>query len=230
MQGKTATNEKPTRRKARLLVGLVVLCAVAFTAVIVTFVCYRLVHTGTPEDSFLYYEYASDLPSASYVLVPGSAVVNGRISPLTQNRLKRAAALYSDGLTSFIVVSAGSGETEPMTSFLLEAGIPAEAIRIDNYGLDTYQSLSRAKAAYPDRSLYFCTQEYYGQRAAYLMKALGMDGHCINTDLIISKPDIAGRAREYLAATKAVWEAGLLHPTAKYDIITYPFVTVEGGG
>lgn len=206
-----------------MLVGLVVFAAAMLLALAFTAICNGLVRRAGREN-LIYYEYASTLEKRDYVLVPGSAVLDGQVSFVLEKRLSRAVDLYEDGLVEWVVVSGSWQEAIAMEQYLSRRGVPGSVIWRDNYGLSTRDTLARAGQAYPGKTFYFPTQEHYARRAAFIMEASGLSGQCINADLILYQWTLKGELREYLASVKAVAESGILHLPSEYGVDLFPFM------
>ncbi len=84
---------------------------------------------------------------ADAIVVLGAAQYNGRPSEVFRARLDHALDLYQEGYAPLIVLTggkqAGDAYTEAETGeqYLLDRGVPASAIRFENEGRDTWQSM-----------------------------------------------------------------------------------------
>lgn len=80
---------------------------------------------------------------ADAAVVLGAKVhADGRLSVSLEDRVRTAADLYSEGLVGTLIMSGGVGEsgydeTVAMRDRAIELGVPAEAILLDNGGIDT---------------------------------------------------------------------------------------------
>jgi vancomycin permeability regulator SanA len=158
---------------------------------------------------------ATDVPAADVVLVLGSQVTpEHEPMPVLRGRLDTAAQLVRDGRARVVLVSGDAGghsgnETSVMTTYLRRQGVEADRIVADPYGLDTYDSCLRAKQVYGLTRLLVVTQAYHLSRAVALCRDVGVDadgvragcGGCALLTLTREYP------RDYLAATKAAWDA-----------------------
>lgn len=221
------TTGRRKRGKRRAVIAAAAVLALAVLVLTATWACYRSVQDDGLE-GLLYYEYADELPRRDVVIVPGAAWEGHSPSLAMAGRLNRAIDLYRGHLVGGILVSGGPEEAESMCAYLLGDGIPAQDIWVDSQGLSTWDSLCRAQATFPLASFYFCTQEQYAGRAGYLMRCLGMEGGCINADLIVYQ-GAAVAAREYLAASKAVAN-GALGTRPAHSIAEQPIVSAAGDG
>ena len=81
------------------------------------------------------------------IVVWGTAQHNGRPGPVLQARLDHALSLYRVGFAPTIVLTGGRApgdqftEAEAGEMYLLEQGVPPEAIVLENAGRDTWQSM-----------------------------------------------------------------------------------------
>lgn len=80
-------------------------------------------------------------------IVLGAAVWGDRPSPGLSERLNYALWLYNQGYVKVLLVSGGLGEgkkvteAEAMRTYLLEKGVPADAILIEDKARSTYENL-----------------------------------------------------------------------------------------
>ena len=148
-----------------------------------------------------------------YILVPGAQVGGGKPQAHLQDRLDTAVALYRQGCAEKIILSGGYNEEqklwEPlvMMAYLDEAGIPREAMVLDQGGFDTAETLRRTKALVGEGKVLICTQSQYAPRTAYLAQKFNLRAEVADSDIrIYTIGVLKGQVREYFAATKAVFE------------------------
>lgn len=172
-------------------------------------ICYFIVHGGE-HDNYVYGDVddeIANLEKREVVIVPGAAVEDGNIGAIAKDRLNMAVRLYNQKIADVIIVSGSSAEeTSIMATYLMEDDVAAEDILADDYGTNTYATVSRIKEKYGTSSCYFCTQEMYSDRACYLMNKVGLDGQVICVDTMYYNLSKKAVIREVLAATKAVFE------------------------
>lgn len=91
---------------------------------------------------------------ADAIVVLGAAQYNGRPSPVFQARLEHALDLYNQGLAPVVVVTGGKSpgdqftEGETAEAWLIDRGVPQEAIRVEWEGRSTWESLQGIPAVY----------------------------------------------------------------------------------
>lgn len=130
--------------------------------------------------------------TASYdcILVLGASVnPNGTPSTILQDRLDTAAALYNAGAAPKIIVS-GDDESDKsydevtnMKAYLVKLGIPSSDIFCDHAGINTYDSMYRAKNVFSVKTMIVVTQTYHQYRALYDANALGMSAVGVASDI-----------------------------------------------
>jgi len=87
---------------------------------------------------------------ADVIIVMGAAEYRGHPSPVLKLRLDHAAELYQQKLAPFIMTTGGPGGDPAFTegdvgrSYLIDRGIPAESIIVEDAGETTAYSLSAA--------------------------------------------------------------------------------------
>lgn len=158
---------------------------------------------------------AQDAPTVDTVVVLGTLVAPNRIdpSPILRNRLDVAVKLLQDGKAKQVIVTGDANgdsgdEVAAMTKYLLAQGIPAEIIRADPVGLDTYESCTRLREKFQVTRAVLVTQNYHLHRAVAICRAVGVDadgvfagcGDCPTLRVAW------GHLRGWLASPKAVAE------------------------
>ena len=174
-----------------------------------------------------------DLPrGVDCIIVPGAQIIGNRTpSPMLQDRLDGAVELYRAGVSDRIIVSGDHREdnyNEPlvMYKYLLSKGIPDEAIFMDHFGLDTYDSIYRAIHVFKVKSAVIATQRFHLQRALYIGNKLGLDciGYATNPRKYMSTPYLL--VREIGARLKALYETNTNAPPGRMS----PPFPISGDG
>jgi vancomycin permeability regulator SanA len=153
-----------------------------------------------------------DVPAAPVALVLGAKVYpNGTPSPYLAARLDLAHRLYAAGKVRVVVVSGDNmakeyNEPEAMRTYLINAGMPAEAVVADHAGFDTYDSCARALRIFGVEQLIVVTQSYHLPRAVATCRALGVDATGVGDDSVrrFGRNWIRGVVRDQLACVKTV--------------------------
>lgn len=155
------------------------------------------------------YSSPGDAPSAPLVLVLGAEVYkNGAPSPALVNRLDTAIQLFRAGKVKTLLMSGGNGsvETSAMRRYALAAGVPGDAMELDDGGLRTLSSCQRARDVFHATRLTVVSQAEHLTRAVYICDRLGLDA------VGVIAPDFPGpalwtyRIRERFAVLLAWWE------------------------
>lgn len=140
-------------------------------------------------------------PACCYVAI---AVLGGGISPahppeqplpdLTENadRIWHAARLYRRGLAPRIIVSGGSflaghggtptTEAEAMRVFLLDLGVPSDAIVDEPGALNTMENIRNVRAMVGDGLVALVTSAYHMPRALQIAARAGLNAGAFPTD------------------------------------------------
>lgn len=124
------------------------------------------------------------------ILVLGASVLSdGTPSGILQDRLDTAIALYNAGLASKIIMS-GDDESDSsydevtnMKAYAVAQGVPSEDIFCDHAGLNTYDSMYRAKNVFGVNTMIVVTQTYHQYRALWDANMLGMTAIGVQSDL-----------------------------------------------
>ena len=170
--------ERPGRRRWLLrLVGVVVLVAVGYVAVIaVQVVVASRQDQREPVDA---------------IVVLGAAQYDGTPSPALQARLDRALELYEAGLAPEIVLTGSKQSGDRFTEafagyrYLTEQGVPESSLTIVDDGASTYESLAAARRVLreegADRVL-LVSDSYHNRRLQGIAHELGMEPYVAPTD------------------------------------------------
>lgn len=140
---------KPPRRRRRSLWGEV-------WRWLVTAFCFALAAlllTGGMLMFSIYQQARADgARPAQAIVVLGTAQYNGWPGPVFQARLDHALQLYWEGYAPYLVVTGGKQpgdgytEAEAGQAYLMEAGVPANRIIMENAARDTWESMQNVAA------------------------------------------------------------------------------------
>lgn len=179
----------------------------------------------------MYYQgELSEISGYDYILVPGAGVQLTKPGPQLKDRLNTAIALYNQGSAPKIIISGAYNEeqrvheTAVMRVYLTMHDIPADDIICDEMGVNTAETMRRAKAYDGDKKFIVCTQEMYAPRTSFLAKRYKLNVDIADSDIRIYTMGVGkSRLRETFAATKAVFE-GIFVRKCTYDLESYPFI------
>lgn len=127
-----------------------------------------------------------DNPSpADVIIVLGARVEkDGKPTPLLERRLNRAKQLYDDAFAPVIIVAGAQGADEPVTEalamqqYLVELGIPDEAIFLEDQSYNTIESLKNAKdimASAGMKTALVVSSDYHLWRALSMCSDIGIE-------------------------------------------------------
>jgi uncharacterized SAM-binding protein YcdF (DUF218 family) len=159
--------------------GFVVLLSVGFIAG-----CAIVVWTAAHHDD------ASEIDRADAIVVLGAAQYDGEPSPVFAGRLDHAALLFEQGRAETVLVL-GAGqpgdrftEAEAGRRYLLENGVPEEAIIPVPEGHTTFESLRAAAPVMREAgmdSAFLVSDPWHNARVERMAGDLGIDGHASAT-------------------------------------------------
>lgn len=192
--------------------------AVAFVLCIAGIISINM--TMTQQTSAFIYTDLRKLPSKKTALLLGTAksIAKDKKNYFYIYRIRAAAALFKAGKVKTILVSGDNGsqhsnETAAMQKDLIDAGVPAKHIVVDNAGFRTFDSITRAKEVFKTEDYIIVSQKFHLERALFIarkkkQKAIGFAAK----DIEGTKAAYKMRLREYLARTKAFLDIYLLNP------------------
>ena len=127
-------------------------------------------------------EIASSRKTYDCILVLGASMLpNGQPSTVLKDRLDIAVNLYRKGVAPKIVMSGDDSralsydEVTNMKKYAVEQGIPSEDIFCDHAGINTYDSMYRARYVFNVESMVVVTQTYHQYRALFDASSFGID-------------------------------------------------------
>jgi vancomycin permeability regulator SanA len=130
----------------------------------------------------------SAAPEAPVALVFGAGLAPGGVpSAVLAQRLDTAVALWKAGKAQAVLVSGDNSdrfhdETRAMRRYMLERGLPEQAVLGDDSGLSTYDSCLRAFSVFHVHNALLVTQRFHLPRALYIANSVGMDAWGVAAD------------------------------------------------
>ncbi|MFC9995161.1 YdcF family protein [Nocardia sp. NPDC127526] len=127
------------------------------------------------------------------IVVHGSGLIGARVPPLLANRLDRALEVYraevGRGRHPVVVTSGGRGsdekvsEAEAMAGYLLDKGLPAEAVLREDRSTTTRENLLCTRDLLAERGIgsrmVLVTSNFHAMRTAFLARDLGLDAEVV---------------------------------------------------
>lgn len=165
----------------------------------------------------LIYTEATVVPDAPVALVFGAGIArDGRLSPMLQDRMKAAIALYQAGVVRKLLVSGDNrfvdyDEPGRMYDFALARGVPAGDVVRDFAGRRTYDTCYRAGAIFGVERAILVTQRFHLARAIFTCRALGIDAAGFAAD-DLPYTTRYNRLREMPATLFAWWDVTVVRP------------------
>jgi len=149
---------------------------VLVAVVVVTFVAvWRAAHTDD----------ASTVDRADAIVVLGAAEYDGRPSPVFAGRLEHAQLLYEQHRAPIVIVLGGgqpgdvTTEAEAGWDYLVQQGLPADAVVAEPVGHSTLESLRAAASYMRDhglRSAFLVSDPWHNLRVRRMASDLGIEG------------------------------------------------------
>lgn len=175
----------------------------------------------------------ADVPRTEVAIVPGALVQpNGKMSVMLGDRVKDAARLWHAGKVEKILVSGDHGqwtydEPDTMREALVRHGVTPRDIFEDHAGLDTWQTMVRARNIFGVNHAVVVTQGFHMPRALFLAEQAGIDATGLVSDLHrYGYQEKKSEVREVLSRVKAVVDVTLDTPAMAGPKI--PIATSDG--
>jgi uncharacterized SAM-binding protein YcdF (DUF218 family) len=167
------------RRRRRVLraVGIVVTVTVVLVGAYALVSFWQVWSTGRSDQA----------RAVDAIVVMGAAQYDGRPSPQLAARLDHALALWPEGLAPMIVVTGGNQpgdrftEADASAAYLIERGVPADAIVLEEEGSSTFESLRNVaelvgvEAGGSVESVLIVTDPYHSLRSRLTAQEVGFE-------------------------------------------------------
>jgi uncharacterized SAM-binding protein YcdF (DUF218 family) len=119
------------------------------------------------------------------IVVMGAAQYDGRPSPQLAARLDHALELWPEALAPLVIVTGGKQEGDRFTEadasakYLVDRGVPIEAIVLEGEGTTTYESLRNVSENVGGTvdSVLIVTDPYHALRSRLIADALGFEAY-----------------------------------------------------
>lgn len=146
------------------------------------------------------------------IVVMGAAQYDGRPSPQLAARLDHVVELWPEGYAPLVVVTGGNRpgdrftEAEASANYLVDRGVPVDAIVLENDGATSYDSLERVAAMLEQRtgrsgsSVLVVTDPYHTLRSRLIAQEVGLTAYASPT-----RTSVVTGAR---SLERHLWEAG----------------------
>ena len=168
--------------KKFLIIGIVIV----LIAIILVFIINTIVTMST-KNQIISRKEATQLDSVDCIIVLGAGIWGNSPSPMLEDRLNEAIALYNENVSAKIVVSGDHGkvdydEVNVMKNYAIEKGVPSENIFMDHAGFSSYESIYRVKEIFGAKKIVVVTQKYHLFRALYIANQLDIEAYGVNSD------------------------------------------------
>lgn len=179
----TGNPQRPGTRWFRIRRRFVKVCAVGIAVGLLYFLVSLLQVWSTGR--------ADDEGPADAIVVMGAAQYDGRPSPQLRARLDHVVEIWPTGVAPLVVVTGGNipgdrfTEAEASAEYLIERGIPADAILLENAGSTSQESLVAVSEMLQARdldSVVIVTDPYHALRSKLIAAESGLDAGTSSTD------------------------------------------------
>lgn len=142
---------------------------------------------------------------------------SGRLSPVLEDRVDTAIALYKAGKVERLLMSGDHGksnydEVNAMRRYARERGVPDDQIFTDHAGFNTYDTMARARRVFLVENAVVITNGFHLDRAVFLARSAGIRAQGVVADKRAYLDASYNDSREFLARCKAVLNVYLWRP------------------
>lgn len=168
-------------------------------------------------DRLVFTDPARVTPRPVAIVFGAGVRADGQLSPMLQDRMDTAIALYRAGTVRKLLVSgdnrfANYDEPGRMYDYAVVQGVPAADIVRDYAGRRTYDTCYRAAAIFGVRQAVLVTQRFHLPRALFTCGNLGVDGIGLSADLRVYRSNPFYQFRDALATVRAWWDVMIVRP------------------
>ena len=193
-------------KRKKIFVILFSVCAIIGLILGIAVFCIDMYVQSDTEDAIV----EADTITGEYdcIFVLGCGIrTDGSPSHMLRDRLDTAYLLYELGVSDYILCSGDNSKVDydevgAMKDYLMELGVPEEAIYMDHAGFSTYESAYRAKAIFGIEKMVIVTQKYHLYRALYDAKDKGIEAVGVSADLAVYQGQTMRDLREIVARVK----------------------------
>lgn len=162
----------------------------------------------------------NELGEVDCIIVLGAAVYDDVMSHPLKQRVETGAQLYKAGVSKKIIVSGDNtrpdyDEVNVMKSALVNSGISPDVIFTDHAGVDTYDSMYRAKEIFKAERVVIVTQKFHLTRAIFIARSLGLEAYGVAADETHRYFNLKTEIREIFARPKYIFDA-IFKPKPKF--------------
>ena len=162
---------------------------------------------------------AEKVEHAQVGIVLGALVYgkSGRLSPVLEDRVDTAIALYKAGKVERLLMSGDHGqsnydEVNAMRRYARDHGVPDDRIFTDHAGFNTYDTMVRARKVFLVENAVVVTNGFHLDRSVFLARSAGIRAQGVVADKRPYSDANYNDQREFLARCKAVLNVYLLRP------------------
>lgn len=154
------------------------------------------------------YQGVDDVPAEGRVAIVLGARVGkeGVPSNTLYDRTLTGIELYKAGKAARLLFSGGNDEPVVMKKMAVAFGVPESDIVLDDEGLRTFDSCSRAKNTFGIDRAIVVTQDYHLSRSIYLCQSMGVDAVGINAKRRDYDGERYAWLREYISRVLAWYD------------------------
>lgn len=214
---KKKSSDKTNKVLKRILYTVLILAL----AGIVAYAACNIVVIASASEYVVEFDEAVSLGDIDCIIVLGAGVKeDGTLSNILHERVLCGADLYLAGASERLLLSGDHSkenynEVGAMKSYMVSRGIDESVVFTDHAGLDTYDTMYRAKEIFKAERVLVVTQDFHISRAVFIARALGLDAYGVECDTGELGNNLLDDLRESAARPKYVIDA-IFKPKPKY--------------
>ena len=204
--------------KYRKKILFIILSIILFLSLLTLFI--NLYMINSTKKQILDINSIDKIDNVDAIIILGCRVNGDSPSLMLTKRLEKGIEVYNKLHTKVILTgdhsTDGYDEVNVMRNYLISSDIESKDIFLDHAGINTYDSIYRAKYIFEAKKVVIVTQEYHMYRALYLANKLDLEAVGIVADDIPQKGImLKNEIREIFSRDKNFFK-GLFKPKSKY--------------
>lgn len=197
---------------------LIILLVFLFLSFMTIFINIHMI--SSTKEQIIELDDITDINDFDAIIILGCRVNGDSPSLMLVKRLEKGIEVYNKINTKILLTGDNSrkdyDEVNVMRDYLIGSDIDSKDIVLDHAGLNTYDSIYRAKYIFEAKKVVIVTQRYHMYRALYLANELDLEAVGIVADDIPQKGImLKNKIREILSRDKNYFKV-LFKPKSKY--------------
>ncbi len=181
----------------------------------------NIILVASADEYVLTFDEAVKIQDVDCIIVLGAGVnEDGTMSYVLSERVRTGANLYIAKASERLLLSGDHSredynEVGAMKDYMVSRDISPDVVFTDHAGLDTYDTMYRAKEIFKAKKVLIVTQEFHISRAVFIARSLGLEAYGVCCDEEARYFNLLTEIREFCARPKYLLDA-IIKPEPKH--------------